>query len=466
MSRKPSPSRPDFVSLNASLTRQVLDRLGRASRHSAVIAEAPPGAGKSTLTASVASSLVAQDEALHLAVVTQTNEQSDDLVVALTGRDPDLRVARMVGGSGASPGIASLADAGSLTVCTQSDPASTGGAQVVVSTARKWQYERARLQKQAGASPYPIALIDEAYQMRSDMLLGIADLYEVLFCVGDPGQLDPFTVVDDSIWKGLPYSPARTALGTLRAFHTDLVPLRLPTSWRLPPSAAGVVADAFYPDARFEAGTLREDRALRLGRPKRRAAPGTFDPDAVLEHAAGTGWAYVELPERFTVRTDVELATTIAALVARLLDRGATVVDERAPAGRTLAPGRVAIVAAHNDQVHALRYALCQAGRDPDEVVVSTANKVQGREYDVVFVWHPLAGRRDATAFHLESGRMCVMLSRHRQACVVVGRAGVTRLLEEFPDSEPLFLDEAEKFPDGWQANHRVLQHLATCRVS
>jgi hypothetical protein len=47
----------------------------------------------------------------------------------------------------------------------------------------------------------------------------------------------------------------------------------------------------------------------------------------------------------------------------------------------------------------------------------------------------------------------------------VVGRAGATRLLEEFPDSEPVFLDEPEKFPDGWEANHRVLQHLAGHRV-
>lgn len=97
---------------------------------------------------------------------------------------------------------------------------------------------------------------------------------------------------------------------------------------------------------------------------------------------------------------------------------------------------------------------------------LSTANKVQGREYEVVFVWHPLAGRRDATTFHLECGRMCVMLSRHRQACIVVGRAGADRLLAEFPDSDPVFLDEAEKFPDGWEANSLVLEHLAGFRAN
>lgn len=44
---------------------------------------------------------------------------------------------------------------------------------------------------------------------------------------------------------------------------------------------------------------------------------------------------------------------------------------------------------------------------------------------------------------------MCVMLSRHPQACIVVGRAGANRHLAEFPDTDPVFIEEAEKVPDG-----------------
>ena len=399
--------------------------------------------------------------------MTQTNEQADNLLGALARRYPGLRVARLCGGTGPSSAVAALL-CDTVTTGTNGDEADVKTARIVVSTARKWQYERSRLQSSKRLSAFPFALIDEAYQMRSDMLLGVADLFDTLFCVGDPGQLDPFAVVDDAMWKGLPYSPSRAALATLRQFHKNLDPLLLPTSWRLPPSAAGIVARAFYPFTGFDSGTSAVDRALQLGGAKaqRRAARGSIDADAALMRAATDGWAYVELEERLTLRTDIEIAATLATLVERLLTRGATVFDELQRGGKPLTAARIAVIAAHNDQVHAVRYELAQRSIDPDSLFVSTANKIQGREYEVVFVWHPLAGRRDATAFHLEAGRMCVMLSRHRQACIVVGRAGAKQLLEEFPDSDPVFLDEPEKFPDGWQANHAVLEHLAAFRVA
>ncbi|MEL7210023.1 MAG: AAA domain-containing protein, partial [Actinomycetota bacterium] len=383
---------PDFTSINDEFTRLVVDDLGRCRSDEAVLVEAPPGAGKSSLTVSVANELITQDPKLRLPVVTQTNEQADDLVAALRKRHPAVDVARLHGGSGPSTAMVTLAGPG-LVLSSDHDSKDVQDARVVVSTARKWEFVRSKQQQDGTIRKYELALIDEAYQMRSDALLGIAGLFDRLLCVGDPGQLDPFTTVDDALWKGLQHSPSRTAMGTLRAFHPDLAEHQLPTSWRLPPSAAQIVSTAFYPFSSFDPGTDATQRQLVLN-----GTRSTGDDD-VLDLAASAGWAYVELPEKLTVRTDTEIATRLAGIVDRLLDRGANLTDELEPTGRTLERKDIAIVAAHNDQVHAARYALDQAGVDPDSIVVSTANKVQGREYEVVLVWHPLAGRRDATAF-------------------------------------------------------------------
>jgi hypothetical protein len=91
---------------------------------------------------------------------------------------------------------------------------------------------------------------------------------------------------------------------------------------------------------------------------------------------------------------------------------------------------------------------------------VDTANRLQGREFEITVVQHPLSGRRDATEFHLESGRLCVLTSRHRQACIVVARAGIRELLDSHPSTEPVHLDVDAKFPDGWEGNQAVMEHL------
>ncbi|MHC5908157.1 hypothetical protein ACVNF4_30375, partial [Streptomyces sp. S6] len=100
-----------------------------------------------------------------------------------------------------------------------------------------------------------------------------------------------------------------------------------------------------------------------------------------------------------------------------------------------------------------------------DVVTATGLNRLQGMEFDVTVILHPLSGRPDATAFHLETGRLCVLTSRHRHACVVVCREGVGDLLDDYPSTEPVQLGTLVKFPDGWEANHSVLEHLAGHRV-
>ncbi|MET8582473.1 AAA domain-containing protein [Streptomyces collinus] len=411
-----------------------------------VVVDSPPGAGKSTLVVRAALELAGAGRPLM--VVAQTNAQVDDLVLRLADQAPDLPVGRLHS-SDADAYDKALDERPA--VRTSAKAADLAGLPVVLSTAAKWAHVKVD-------EPWRHAIVDEAYQMRSDSLLAVAGLFERALFVGDPGQLDPFAIVGSEQWAGLSYDPSASAVTTLLAHNPQLPQHRLPVSWRLPASAAPLVSDAFYPYTPFRSGTGHGDRRLAFAVPSDGSGP-----DRVIDEAAESGWGLLELPARHTPRTDPEAVRAVAAVVRRLLDRGGAAVSERSLDPAPLTADRVAVGTAHRDQAAAVRAALADLG--VSDVTVDTANRLQGREYDVTVVLHPLSGRPDATAFHLETGRLCVLASRHRHACIVVCRAGVGDLLDDYPSTEPVQLGTLVKFPDGWEANHAVLAHLAEHRV-
>jgi hypothetical protein len=283
----------------------------------------------------------------------------------------------------------------------------------------------------------------------------VAPRFDRALFVGDPGQLDPFSIVETERWIGLPHDPMQSAVAVLLN-HNDLPVHRLPVSWRLPPSAAPVIAQAFYPFTGFHAGTGPGVRQLAF------AANGFGSAiDDTLDVASASGWGLYQLPSRHVPRTDAETAHAVADIAARVLARGLTSACERHPGGRAIEPEDIAIGVAHRDQAEQIRTMLRRSDTaGADQIVVDTANRLQGREFEITVVLHPLSGRRDATEFHLEAGRLCVLTSRHRQACIVVARAGIRELLDAHPSTEPVHLDVDAKFPDGWEGNQAVMEHL------
>ncbi|MFC5909576.1 AAA domain-containing protein, partial [Streptacidiphilus monticola] len=310
----------------------ILESAVRGSERGTVV-DSPPGAGKSTLVVRAARELVATGE--QLMIVAQTNSQVDDLVDRLAQADPGLPVGRLHASD--TPPAPEALRHGNVTA--SSKVADLRELPVVVSTAAKWQWVK-------DVDPWRHAIVDEAYQMRSDALLAVARLFERALFVGDPGQLDPFTIVGTDQWAGLSYDPSSSAVVTLLAHNPTIRPHRLPVSWRLPATAAPLVSHAFYPYTPFRSGTGPEDRTLVLDT----AADGS-SVDAVLDVAAETGWGLFELPARHTVRTDPEAVRAVAAIVARLLARGATAHSERGSAPVT--PDRIAVGTAHRDQAAA-----------------------------------------------------------------------------------------------------------------
>ncbi|WP_030943904.1 AAA domain-containing protein [Streptomyces sp. NRRL S-646] len=437
---------PDPSALAAEATDAIL-RDTLHGTHRGVVVDSPPGAGKSTLV--VRAALELADAGRPLMIVAQTNAQVDDLVLRLAEKNGELPVGRLHS-SDTDPYDKALDDLPNVRKSAKAGDLS--GLSVVVSTAAKWAHVKVD-------EPWRHAIVDEAYQMRSDALLAVAGLFERALFVGDPGQLDPFSIVGSEQWAGLSYDPSASAVTTLLAHNPDLPQHRLPVSWRLPASAAPLVSDAFYPYTPFRSGTDHGDRGLSFAVPSDGSGP-----DRVIDEAAESGWGLLELPARHTPRTDPEAVRAVATVVRRLLDRGGAATSERAPEEPApLTADRIAVGTAHRDQAAAVRAALAELG--VMDVTVDTANRLQGREYDVTVVLHPLSGRPDATAFHLETGRLCVLASRHRHACIVVCRAGVSELLDDYPSTEPVQLGTLVKFPDGWEANHAVLARLAEHRV-
>ncbi|GAA2239213.1 AAA domain-containing protein [Streptomyces nogalater] len=425
----------------------ILTALTSGTTTQPLVVDSPPGAGKSTLVAQAARTLAAAGE--RCIIVAQTNHQVDDLLIRLAdpAAAPRLRLGRLTGGTyevpenvRALPGTIISTDIKDVLTCD-----------VIIATATKWAY--------IDGPHWQWAIIDEAYQMRSDALLLIAKLFDRALLVGDPGQLDPFSIISTPRWTGLPYDPLNNAV-TVLTNHNDALVRTLPVSWRLPPSAAGIVSRAFYPFTPFQPGTAPATRTLTF------TTQGLHDPcDATVEEAARTGWALHELPPRHTARIDTEATHATVALAARLLTRGAEAVCENHPHGRRLQPTDIAIGTAHREQARHIQH-LLNHNRHTQGVRADTANRLQGREFAVTIVLHPLSGRRDASAFHLEAGRLCVLASRHRHACIMVARAGITDLLDHHPSNDPVHLGVPAKFPDGWEAHQHVLEHLAHHRIA
>ena len=259
---------------------------------------------------------------------------------------------------------------------------------VIIGTAAKWAT--------VTEHTWPWAIVDEAVQMRSDMLLRIAGRFDRALFVGDPGQLDPFSTVDIDRWIGLTWDPMQSAVAVLLRHNPTLPVYRLPVSWRLPSSAVPVVLSL---------------HRIRRGHRAGGAAPVTVD-HRVRDDAAG--------PDGGAGRRDrLGVPRTARAARGPHLRRGRAGMRQpggTAPAARRgRAAGALAVRIGGFGGSNSHRYRASRPGRRSPVVLPSTygcvivdsAIRLQGREYDVTIVLHPLSGRRDATAFHLEAGCAC-----------------------------------------------------------
>lgn len=399
--------------------------------------DSPPGAGKTGVVERLAAqSLALQGE--RCLIATQTNEQAFDLARRLGRRYQTLSFHLFArAGLPIPPDVLGLPN---VVVVHHVGDFPTGPG-VVIANAAKWSWVD-RIDR------FDLLIVDEAFQLADHRFHQISGLGRRIVLIGDPGQIAPIVTCEIERWKGDLAGPHVAAPKALAARAAGIQRMALPISRRLVPDTVELVQPAFYPDLPFHALAARGERGLVL------PGAGGLAIDRPLDLVAeGASLVQVELPARVTGQADPEAAETIVALIERLFTRGAQIRD--GDEERPIEPGSVGVVCAHVTQVNAVRERLPQG---MGEVLVETSDRFQGLERPVMLVHHPLSGRADASAFHLDAGRLCVMLSRHRVVCLAVTRAGIDEMLNRYAPSgaRVLGIDEDPEF-QGWRA-HRQLQ--------
>lgn len=418
----------------------------------AVRLDSPPGAGKT----GVVERLAVQSMALlheRVLVATQTNEQAFDLARRFARGFPRLAFTLFV-----TQGLVVPEDVlalGNLTVARSSRELPAGPC-VAVANAARWSWL-----KEEETEPFDLEIVDEAFQLPDYRFQQIAGLARRVVLVGDPGQIDPVIACEVERWRCDPAGPHVSCPKALVTRHPGVVRLALPASRRLVADTVRFVQPAFYPELPFGALSADGARGMRLGPASRTSEHPSGQLDEALSLAAGgASIVQVELPEQITGETDEALAETIVALAERLVGTGVRVVDDRegVPRAERVTGAMIGVVCAHVSQVNAVRERL---GEELSDVFVETADRFQGLERPIMLVHHPLSGRADASEFHLDAGRLCVMLSRHRVACFVVGRAGMEEMLLRHAPSGDRVLGLAEdpEF-EGWRAHVTLLRRL------
>lgn len=383
-----------------------------------VLVPSPPGSGKSGLVERVAVKTAGIDRH-NVAIATTTRSQGLELCARLTNWR-NIRVfwfAPKGQRVEAAPGVEVITDLKDLP---------PEGA-VVVGTAAKWGYYR--------GDQFALAIFDEAWQLSFRQFAPLLSLASRYLLVGDPGQIAPVVTIDTAAWdddeEPGPHVSAPEALR--RRAATGIIEIPLPATRRLPADTAELVSSAFYRTMPF--GSLAQESALE--------ADG-WTP--------GSSLTIRELGSRLRALHDPWLAEQAAAIVRQTIETG---IITTADGKRTVAPSSIGVVCPERSQVALVRSSL---GPDLGEVFVETANRWQGLERDVVIGLHPLSGSQTPSAFAMDAGRLCVMCSRHRVACVLIGRPGLIEAAAAGQGgAERHFGDKAAPARAGWLAHTTLL---------
>ena len=378
-----------------------------------IVVKAPPGSGKTRLILDAAALLRHRDQ--RVAIAAQTNSQADDICRRLVTDFP-YDVTRF-SGSGATP-----VDLGA-NVSWQSDKSKLPiGSSIVVGTTAKW-----------GLVDLPFAfdwlLVDEAWQMAEADFMLLRQVAPRFVMVGDPGQIPPVVTIDTARWATAPLPPHSPAPELILGAQgsTPALELALPASRRLPFDSVDAV-NMFY-DFHFESWAGPGDRGFQPG-----SNGGSAPVDDVIDLLESGSMGAITLatpPEGPPLEEDRDIAELAAEVVARLVARGGEMsIDGRK---RQVSAKDIGLAATHRRMNTRMQEAL--PASFAGDVMVDTPERWQGLERPLMVVVHPVSGVTEPTSFDLETGRLCVMASRHQVGLILVTRDHLSQTLEELTPS-------------------------------
>ncbi len=378
-----------------------------------LVLKAPPGSGKTFVTTRAVA--LGAFRRRRIAVATQTNAQAEDFCRRFAQDFPSMEVHRWASGSRTPRELGA-----SVRWIVRGEQLPLGPC-VVVATTAKWAATSLD-----DHEPFDCLFIDEAWQLAwaDFMLLGAVAPRFVL--VGDPGQIAPVVAIDVSRWQTSrrpPHAAAPTVILRDRTLPTKVV--ELPVSTRLPDDTCSLV-QSFY-DFSFESWSAPGERRIRFGSNHADTDDPVDEAIALLDRGS-VALVTIPTPESGPpLEDDLALCSVIARLVRRVLERRCYANTEDGE--RVIEPEDIGVSATHRVMNARITEALGPlAGR----VRVDTPERWQGLERTLMVIAHPLSGVVQPSPFDLDTGRLCVMASRHTVGLVMVSRDHVGETLERY----------------------------------
>jgi hypothetical protein len=365
------------------------------------VVQAPPGSGKTHLLMEAVKEAYRKHQ--RVAIATQTRSQADSICRRIIAEPFLMPVIRFVARRGQPADlpqqVQQIGDQNEL----------PSGRSIVVATTAKWGTIELK-------APFDVLFVEEAWQMAwaDFMLLGQVASRFVL--IGDPGQIPPVVAVDVARWETAPRPPHRPAPEVVLQEHRrDALSLSLPATRRLPLDTAGLI-QPFY-DFAFGAWAEADSRQLRPGR------SGSGAQGAVVDRLTRGSIVGVTLPTPDggpPLECDDEIAALAVETAVRILERQPVCFHdgECAP----LTPADIGLCATHHVMNTQMALVRQRHGRKLKGMAIDTPERWQGLERKVMVIVHPLSGVVNPSDFDLETGRLCVMASRHQISLVVVSR--------------------------------------------